>query len=67
MVITILIAVASPMSFSADNFEPYIKETTGSEVCELGLEKARKYFHSSEKTIPIFQHRLMLACLFQIK
>jgi uncharacterized protein YecT (DUF1311 family) len=52
MVITILIAVASPMSFSADNFEPYIKETTGSEVCELGLEKARKYFHSSEKNYP---------------
>ena len=52
MVVTILITFASPMSFSADNFEPYIKESTGSEVCRLGLEQAQKYFHSSEKRYP---------------
>lgn len=51
-VLAALLSLLSPVSFSAANYEPFLKENSGAEVCELGLIHAKNYYRSSEKTYP---------------
>lgn len=68
-VLTILLSVSSQVSFSAASYEPFLKENSGAEVCELGLEHAQRYFHSSEKAYPNLStsHKVRLPISNEIK